>query len=370
LCADFRTDAEGLEKVAKMLRLELLGEDLENEVLALRWSLPISKVRALREGFEFIDLDGSGEVERGELNRLLGLLGCQATTGLQKKALATCLDEAKKKGDLDFVGVVGVVQSYRAAVIQTIFEANTDNDCSVPAESITKVFHQAGQYVSRDQVCALLRECDIDPGTMTDLSKEMFTKIIESQNAKRSQKWQASWGFTDDEVKRVHRICIEHGLSDEDGLEIEKVCDTLEDVMFKGVAKAFRDTMMKSFMRTDRNVTGVMSFEEVLLVARHLCNRRTLEESKLAKALGLEPEAVDQLREFFDKADTDKSGSVSYKEIKLVLSELGVVKTHRQRLNMNSITQRILGHEIKEGNEDELSFAHFLQILDQLEKTF
>lgn len=364
--------AEGLEAGAKKLRLEALGDDLENEVLSLRWKLPQAEIRAVRESFEFIDQDGSGEVERGELNRLLGFLGCAPTTGIQKAALAKCLEEAKHKGDLDFVGVVGIVCSYQATVIKNIFEASQNSDGHVPISSLVQVFHQAGQYLSKDQIHSLFQECNIDPNQMSEVTEDMLTKVIKLQNDKRSRQWQTNWGFATQEVEIFRDKCLKYGLSEDNVIDISNVPAALKDICpgKKGGEQFFGDTLMKTLMRTDRDDKGMLTFPEVLLLVRHMHNRRNSEDSKVGKALGMDPEAVDQFREAFGTADKDKSGSVTLKEIKLLLSELGVCQSRQQRDLLTSTAEDILndGNEIGDDSEEEVTFAEFLRILDRFEK--
>merc|ERR1719487_1060932 len=88
----------------------------------------MEEVESLRENFLFSDIDGSGNIDEEELSSLMKNCGCEATTQIQKTALATCLADLDVKGStrsrdqLSFSETVRVISEYHGNCTKAVME--------------------------------------------------------------------------------------------------------------------------------------------------------------------------------------------------------------------------------------------------------
>merc|ERR1712159_252005 len=96
-----------------------------------------------------------------------------------------------------------------------------------------------------------------------------------------------------------------------------------------------RTAVMRALMRIDRQHLGVISFEELLLLLRHLCNRqmysRKLEEKQAEEALNVDHGVTLQLRKAFEDSASHSSGTLGRSEIKELLQHLGLVQSTQEK---------------------------------------
>merc|ERR1719487_1134515 len=71
-----------------------LVEEVEVGTLAIQWEISTEEMQALRESFEFCDVDGSGSIDQRELISVLKNLGFQPNTNFQRNVFEACLSES------------------------------------------------------------------------------------------------------------------------------------------------------------------------------------------------------------------------------------------------------------------------------------
>lgn len=408
-------------KAAMMLRVEALEYDVEMGVLSSQWGIKVEEVHALRESFEFCDVDGSGKIDQDEMVPLLENIGCPPTTQIQKSIIAECLQRFDLVDELNLAGTLRLVTTYQKALARATvrsFNPSEDSDGPktpggtgkelipdlaslideqdadgkrknsvdengnplsphspkaegrIPMKKLVLAFYEVGQIVSRAEVAELLREVGIEQDDTT-IPGSVFEQILQIHRSNKLLEWRRSYGFTAKELERFRKCCMKYAGEDLPmRITLEAVLEALDDLGKAPTERENREALMKAMMRIDRKGTGFIQFEEFVLLLRHLesqkVRRRNQEENKAAKAAGLDAESVQQFREAFQQLDDTRSGSVSKKNIREFLkntgSVLGVEKKKLLELIFKQIEEKIVGHQT-----NDINFAQFLWVLRGLD---
>lgn len=128
------------------------------------------------------------------------------------------------------------------------------------------------------------------------------------------------------------------------------------------------DIMMRTISRSENfDAARGMHFDDMLLLLRHLENRKLNKikkaEKLLIQELGLEEASVNLFRtKFVSYCHNDHS--ITIQQVKLMLvSDCKVVRTQDQRRVLNGVIKEIVG------DADVLSFMDFLRILQRLDNS-
>eukprot|EP00746_Dinoflagellata_sp_MGD_P092411 gnl/MRDRNA2_/MRDRNA2_36565_c0_seq1.p1 gnl/MRDRNA2_/MRDRNA2_36565_c0~~gnl/MRDRNA2_/MRDRNA2_36565_c0_seq1.p1 ORF type:complete len:994 (+),score=157.84 gnl/MRDRNA2_/MRDRNA2_36565_c0_seq1:448-2982(+) len=359
-----------------------LIENVEVGTMAHQWGLAVEDVQAMRETFEFCDVDGSGCIDQTELKCLLENLGFKPNTAFQQSVFHDCLasglgtgpgsviaESGPGSGGLKFLKCVQWVIKYFDELVLKSFESSAVNE-RLPKRQIVMVLYQMGQYVGKAAVDAWLSEhagsCD------ADIDKETFSKLVSHIRSQSLAKWRKTYGFHSKQIehyKKVYSIACEG----EDGsvienLALERVQPVLEklgyldDPLFQG------QTLLNSLARVYNEQNGTLTFDKFLLLLRHLDNGRALNDRKdedlAIKNSGLDPDAVKLFREAFNSCPKNDRGQVIQQEIKIMLSKYQIVITQEQRRKLNAVME-----DVRAEQGEVVSFANFLRILSNMEST-
>lgn len=229
-------------------------------------------------------------------------------------------------------------------------------------------FYEVGQFVSRPEIQDLLKRVGVDESEEI-ITATTFEKILKIHRTDKLLEWRRSYGFTPKELSKFRECCRRRGCDDV-RINIEAVLDLTDDLGLAPVDQEHREALMKALMRVDRKGTGFISFEEFVLLLRHLENqklrRRNQEEGKAAKAAGLDAESVQQFREAFQQLDEAGSGYVPKKAIREMLKQNGAVLTPDEKKKLEQIFKQI-EEKIIGKQANEFTFAQFLWVLRGLD---
>merc|ERR1719316_2100934 len=135
-----------------------------------------------------------------------------------------------------------------------------------------------------------------------------------------------------------------------------------------------RTAVMRALMRCDRQHLCVVSFEELLLLLRHLCNRkmysRKLEEKQAEEALNVDHAMTLQFQKAFEDSKNCSSGTLGRSEIKELLQRLGLVRTSKEKNLLRQIFQEVAASRAEgdSSNDGKFTFAQFLWVLAGLKR--
>jgi Ca2+-binding EF-hand superfamily protein len=405
-----------------MLRVEALEYDVEMGVLSSQWGIKVEEVHALRESFEFCDVDGSGKIDEDELVPLLENVGCPPTTQMQKSIITECLKRCDLGGDLNLAGTLRLVTTYQKALARATVrsfnpsedgegpktpggslipdltslidendagkpakkteEEETDGngdpnpveprspkpEGSIPMKKLVLAFYEVGQCVSRPEVADLLEQVGVDAEEDT-ISATNFEQILRIHRTNKLLEWRRSYGFTPSQLDKFRKCCKRNGC-DELNIKLEEVLSLADDLGLAPVDTEHREALMRALMRVDRKGSGMISFEEFVLLLRHLDNqklrRRNQEEFKAAKAAGLDAESVQQFREAFNSLADSSKTSCTKKAIREYLKQNGVVVAVDKKKQLEQIFKQIEEKIVGQATM-ELTFAQFLWVLRGLD---
>lgn len=359
-------------KAASNLSLGAVGENAENEMLAKKFGVSRLEVRALRESFEFCDRDGSGQIEQAELDSLLESLGCAPNTKLQKTCLAKCME--KIEGDIGFTRSVQLVSEYYMAISKSVVEQNAgDSNGSIPLSAVPIALYEAGHYLQRSDLTRLFGEMGLTLDNDADVQVDaaMLSKMFAGDRCNRVLQWRKTCGFSTQQVKTFREACRHYNkagiYSTEIHIALEDIIRVLTKLDKKPRSEEEVRMLEQAVMRVDDENRGKISFEEVLLLLRHVENyelrRRAVEEKQAAEDCGLSKEQVKELQALFDTHDPAQSGIISRSDVRNLLQDLGVVKTSAQRRMLSQLMQNHLGQQ------SDLGFAQFMRLLHSLEES-
>eukprot|EP00746_Dinoflagellata_sp_MGD_P147519 gnl/MRDRNA2_/MRDRNA2_79854_c0_seq1.p1 gnl/MRDRNA2_/MRDRNA2_79854_c0~~gnl/MRDRNA2_/MRDRNA2_79854_c0_seq1.p1 ORF type:complete len:1066 (-),score=188.42 gnl/MRDRNA2_/MRDRNA2_79854_c0_seq1:26-3223(-) len=367
-------DTQGaIAKLASKCQQDAVELEIEDRLLASHWNVHLEEVRALRESFEFCDIDGSECIDRKELRIVFKTLGWPTYTDWQKEALEKCLARPEYQGDLDFAHTLQFVLAYNNEIAHKILAEMGSGDAGFPVDQLVPALYQVGQYLSKAAAQDLLKQAvgKTDPSSIEHINEKTFLSMLHIAREQKMTAWRETCGFSSKELRRFREICDKHTETvegQEEGfiqLSRMRVNAVLEDLGFSLVPEV-QNAVTRALLRVDREGLGKMSFRDILLVLRHLKNVEKVQvvgqELKAAKDAGLDSEATTQLREVFAAYETTGTEKVRLADIHKLMWELGTVVTPSQKKQLQTVMLELAGED-----RDGLNFAQFLQTLHRLE---
>lgn len=367
---------EELDDVVQTLRKESVALDLEDALLTHHWALPIAFVRDLRESFEFCDVDGSGKIDREELVLLLESLGALPSTTKQKLVLEACLANPCFNGDLTFSSIVQLIVQFNDALAAEVFVANVPKETdsmAIPVSKLGVALYQGGHYLKRTETDSLLLEASV---VDLEIDEATFKKLMGILQRRKLTQWRQTYGFTEKEVKYFFEICSafrEKGSSNDCNVRMDKVMEVLDVLEHAPKSESEKEAVMRALMRVDRQHLGVLSFDELLLLLRHLTNRqkcsKKIEENNAAEALNVDHAVILQFRKVFEDSEGYASEMLGRSELKQLLRHLGLVRTSKEKDLLQQIFQEV-GASAAGGHpgNGKYTFAQFLWVLVGLKR--
>eukprot|EP00746_Dinoflagellata_sp_MGD_P138400 gnl/MRDRNA2_/MRDRNA2_72050_c0_seq1.p1 gnl/MRDRNA2_/MRDRNA2_72050_c0~~gnl/MRDRNA2_/MRDRNA2_72050_c0_seq1.p1 ORF type:complete len:1298 (-),score=274.48 gnl/MRDRNA2_/MRDRNA2_72050_c0_seq1:262-4155(-) len=368
LVGDFseETDADP-DKLYETLRAIAVQNDVEDGITAKHNGIPMHEIQCLRDCFEFCDADGSGHIDSEELAYVLKTMGCAAITQAQKKAFAHTV-KTESSQDLDFPFLVRFLVKYREACTDEILvsmESEEEKD-GIQVDKLVQALYQFGQYTNRDGALGLLKRVGGDPESKV-VDKETFLKLLALVHAEKIIQWRDTFGFSANQL-----AVIKHAFesqSDRDNSNIMnrdgRVINVLQ-VLNLAPPPDKRDALMKALLRVDRVCDGKISYNDFLLLVRHLENQKlyekTREEKDKAKMAGLDVDAVQQLRQCFNDYEPDENGRMGFFKVQKIFSDLGLIHSSKERRRLQDVINEVAGED------RSVKFAQFLDILHRAEK--
>lgn len=369
---------------------ESWAEEAEDSMLALQWGLSLQEVYALRECFEFCDSDGSGHIDSIELQPLLANLGFPPNTCKQKEGLTKCLEQLQKdKQELDFKNTVIFVHNYHKTLARLVAESTEGPSTSIPAKQLVMAMYQIGQFLPRDKVNQLLVEVAGDEACdWSEISEDIFAKMMGAHVAKSTIQWKQCRGFMDEDIGIFRKAFDKHKEMPaseeptEDVVLVENVLKILLQLGYPVQEQRDRSALVRGLVKADREKRGSITFQELLLVLRHVENKLhqqcAQEEKTVVRAMSLGSADVHMFRAAFQSVAEKKAGCHGLlvarpHDIKVLLtSKFCIAKTQEQRKTLDGKIHEILEAEfgIEHGSEGRsFTFCVFLRLLQYLDKS-
>eukprot|EP00746_Dinoflagellata_sp_MGD_P008132 gnl/MRDRNA2_/MRDRNA2_116217_c0_seq1.p1 gnl/MRDRNA2_/MRDRNA2_116217_c0~~gnl/MRDRNA2_/MRDRNA2_116217_c0_seq1.p1 ORF type:complete len:997 (-),score=190.92 gnl/MRDRNA2_/MRDRNA2_116217_c0_seq1:263-2809(-) len=352
------------------LRQLAVQYDLEISVLANQWKLPDQEVRCLRHCFDFSDTDGSSQIDHEELLIVLKTLGCAVITPAQKAAFSKTVANQEFSDDLDFPSLVKfLVTYYKACVEEVLLNIRNDGEeTGVPIDQIVKALYQVGLYMSRNQAMDLLQSVGGDLQCKI-VDKTTFFQMLTLERGNKAIAWREKCGFTDNQFRTIQYAFSEH-CDEKDPTIMRRDGSALEALQLLDLCPApdKLEGLMCALIRLDRKGDGTITFEDFLLLVRHLeCQKhfsRSLEEKEKARQRGLDPDAVQMLRQVFNDQGLNVSGKIGFYKVQVILQETGVIRDYTQVQILHKVILEVNGEDKNVG----VSFSNFLEILHRFEQ--
>jgi Ca2+-binding EF-hand superfamily protein len=349
------------------LRQVAVQYDMEACVLAEQWNLSMQEVRFIRESFEFYDVDGDASISPDELKPMLKSFGCTPYTATQKKAFSRVSEDPKFGSDLDIQSLVGFFAMYHEACVEEALQAmkNQGHQDGVPIDKLVQAFYQVGQYMNKDKALALLKSVGGDPEcNVVDTST--FEKMLAADRYNRTFEWRQKCGFTEKQLSLIKEAFS--SLSDKvNGTIMERdgrVLDALQLLNLDPGPKK-RQALLSALIRLDRAGDGTITYQDFLMLVRHLDSqknsKRSMEEKAKADIAGLDSENVQQIRQVFMDYGPNVAGELPMNRVQKMMFDLGVIKNSKECDQWRSIMLQIVE------DQSPVSFANFLDVLHRFE---
>jgi len=227
-----------------------------------------------------------------------------------------------------------------------------------------------GQYLAKQTIDDWLQEHVGEMHLDNGVDLETFTKLVTFLRSKSLETWRETYGFSKEQVesfKKYFCIACEDNQHGKQVIALNRVQTVMERLGYMGNPKIQGNALLNALARVtvhhvDRGELESLSFEDFLLLVRHLENEKNLAELKdeevAIKMSGLDADAVKLFREAFNSCPKNDRGAVAQKEIKIMLSRFQIIKTQEQRKQLN---------KLMEDHDEFVTFALFLGILRSLE---
>eukprot|EP00746_Dinoflagellata_sp_MGD_P143280 gnl/MRDRNA2_/MRDRNA2_76128_c0_seq1.p1 gnl/MRDRNA2_/MRDRNA2_76128_c0~~gnl/MRDRNA2_/MRDRNA2_76128_c0_seq1.p1 ORF type:complete len:871 (-),score=176.97 gnl/MRDRNA2_/MRDRNA2_76128_c0_seq1:523-3135(-) len=348
---------------------EEFEHDIRDAAISQKHEIDLSQVRALRDCFEFVDLNGSGKLQQVELEFFLETIGYPKEAGAHAQAFKEASQVHDLAEGLDLQGAVDFMCAYQKGITHSILGRAKK---PIAREKILSSLYAMGRYLAPDAVESLL----VDAGVTSNvISEEDFGKVMQLLRSRSLIRWSERCGFDEDEVQNWQGA-FDAALKEEAGPNAEYQTEITVDraiVLLRELNRLENDDQQKDMLfravsRVDRDNSGALSFTEFLYLLRHLLNLRTYKMTQANEeaidAQKLSPEAAEQLLNLFNRADTNHDGLLESEKIVGVFKELGIANTDRK-------IQRLKNYIFKVANSDSpispLTFPQFLQVLHEID---
>eukprot|EP00746_Dinoflagellata_sp_MGD_P154229 gnl/MRDRNA2_/MRDRNA2_84705_c0_seq4.p1 gnl/MRDRNA2_/MRDRNA2_84705_c0~~gnl/MRDRNA2_/MRDRNA2_84705_c0_seq4.p1 ORF type:complete len:346 (+),score=65.54 gnl/MRDRNA2_/MRDRNA2_84705_c0_seq4:2-1039(+) len=340
---------------------------MEACILAEQWNLSIQEVRCIRESFEFCDMDASGCISPDELTPMLKTLGFTPFSATQKRAFSKVIEDPKFCSNLDIQTLIEFLVTYHEACVEEILQGmkSEGHAHGVPTDKLVQALYQVGQYINKDRALALLKSVGGDPESNT-VDSSTFEKMLAADRGNRIFEWRKQCGFTAEQLSSIEQVfssqCNQvHGaIMERDG----RVLDALQRLNLEpGPEK--RQALLHALIRLDRAGDGTITYQDFLILVRHLESQKNSERSQEEKAkaeiAGLDSESVQQIRQVFMDYGPNIVGELPQIKVQGMLFDLGVIKNSNECDQWRSIMRKIVDAQ------SMVSFANFLDALHRFE---
>eukprot|EP00746_Dinoflagellata_sp_MGD_P016823 gnl/MRDRNA2_/MRDRNA2_138232_c0_seq1.p1 gnl/MRDRNA2_/MRDRNA2_138232_c0~~gnl/MRDRNA2_/MRDRNA2_138232_c0_seq1.p1 ORF type:complete len:1066 (-),score=216.03 gnl/MRDRNA2_/MRDRNA2_138232_c0_seq1:204-2930(-) len=362
------------------------AREVEDALIAKQFDLSSLAVRVLRESFEFVDLDAAGSVDVSEFKNLLSAVGNPASTKIQEEALNQSTQHLQ--GAMEFKAYVRVLKEYIKKSAEKAFGnvvgKSKGTQTGLPPDKLMMAFYQMGQYISPERLDELKEEAKISKKVCT-YDMKTFIILLDLQMNRSLIEWRKCYGFTEADVQHFREVCDAYREPLTCSQEKEKmnqwvslhvIPNVLHDLDMGGPLDM--KTCINALIRAEHFYDapeGKVHFEDVLLLLRHVENRRVAAEKKAEEQAivyqGIDDATVKLFRSKFDDYKDSSRGfgknknKITRKQIQVLLvSDCKVVKTQQQRKMLLEVFDEVLGKD-----NDLLSFRDFLSLLSRLDST-
>jgi len=172
-------------------------------------------------------------------------------------------------------------------------------------------------------------------------------------------------GFTDSEVRNLKTSFEQHD-ADASGSIANKELPKLLDALFPGVRQNLEThARAKAVLeKSDQDGDGAVTFEEFLIMMRQVQDETAREalanEQKIIQDCGYTRDEVKEFRKVFGMYDSDNSGDITLKELKLMFRKLIPLGAHQ----LNQLTR--IFKEVDTDGSKTMGFTEFLVIMKRV----
>lgn len=346
--------------------------DIQDAAISQKHEIDLTEVRALRDCFEFADLNGSGRVQQVELEFFLDSIGYSKEAGAHAKAF----QEASKGCDLveglDVQEAISFVCAYQSALAHSIVGRARK---SIARDKILSSLYAMGCYVAPDAVESLLLDAGV---TSNIICEEDFKKVLKLLRSRNLLRWSEHCGFDEDEVL-TWQSAFDDALQEEAGpdsayqseITVDRAIVLLRVLNRLENDNQQKDNLYRAISRVDRNNSGALSFTEFLCLLRHLLNLRTYKMTQANEdaiqsfqTQKLNHEAAEQLLNLFNRADTNHDGLLESEKMVVIFKELNIANTDRKIQRLKNYIFKVAGSD---SPISPLTFPQFLQVLQEID---
>jgi hypothetical protein len=327
-------------------------------------------------------------------------MGCPISTKFQNQVFDKCLVKERQNWgeefdhtELDFKDLVAMVHQYNETLAEETFchfEEHHSIQGAIPEDKLILAFYQIGQYLNRSRIDDLIAEAGL-PDAVHSIDEKTFAKVLGIQRNLSLLEWRSKCGFMKSEIEYFRNLLEackdrtpkarssddpdsdDEDKKSEDFISLTNLAKFLAELGFEGALD--HDILINALIRADhfhQSNGDEMHFEDVLLLLRHLENRKAVMASKIEKQtvaeIGLDEVAVGLFRAKFKsyaKGIGKVKNTISRKQVQLLLvSDCKVVRTQEQRKFLKEAVDHVAGPD-----GDSLTFTDFLRILAHLDNT-
>eukprot|EP00746_Dinoflagellata_sp_MGD_P088765 gnl/MRDRNA2_/MRDRNA2_35089_c0_seq2.p1 gnl/MRDRNA2_/MRDRNA2_35089_c0~~gnl/MRDRNA2_/MRDRNA2_35089_c0_seq2.p1 ORF type:complete len:1088 (-),score=200.55 gnl/MRDRNA2_/MRDRNA2_35089_c0_seq2:3-3266(-) len=343
--------------------------DLEDTVLAMETKMAVEEVRTLRESFLFYDEDGSGSINGDELRYIMKNFLFAPVTSEQTKAFSDILtSEEFDCNDMDFPRLIRFMASYHEACVKEVVlgvQQETKED-GVPADKLVQAFERLGLEVEEHAAIALLKKADSSKQCKI-ADNSIFLKMYEAERLNKVLAWRDTGGFSREHFSELKNVYWKHNpRRDTPMRNDENVVFAALELLGLAPPPENRQDIMSMVVRLDRQGPGVLTFDDFVLLIRHLDNQRRSErvtrENAIAEAAGFDTDAVQKLRQLFVSCEPSFSGKVKVVAFQKLLATLGLIQSFNQRKGLKKAIDEVANNDFS-----GLEFSQFLDIFHRLD---
>jgi Ca2+-binding EF-hand superfamily protein len=347
--------------------------DMEDNVLSTLTNLPVEEVQVFRDSFFFYDEDGSGHISGDHLSIIFNNSIYAPTTAQQRNAFSkTCNLDELKCHTLEFPLLVRFTAAYHDAYVEEVVLCLKQDmeQADFSEHTLVQALNRLGHHVEEGEAMALLERLSGDEAIPV-VSKGAFRKLYDAERMNKAIAWRETCGFSRDQVSDIRQAYSRHA-----DRTINFVMRLLDTPVFEALAVLnlapppddvhVRSTMMVMLERLDRQGTGIITFEDFLLLVRHLENQkssaRVVRENAIVESTGFNAGAIQTLRNLFNDCEPNFSGKVDLGVLKKMLGTRGVIQTFNQRKGLKKVID-----EVANNDYSGLEFSQFMDMFYRLE---
>lgn len=292
-----------------------------------------------RGKFERYDQDGSGSIDREELQQVVQNLGYTVHKDVVEEYLEQADEDwegAAKDGQLDYDEFVNFMlilrdhEGFSAAEqreIENVFtKFDTNHSGEIEVMELNSIFQYLGSVIRIEEVNKLLLKVDFNGSGSLDLRE--FRRLMRLHREDELSELREAFDLhareaAESTTQRQSLAAISSGkvITQHEASEILSAMgypDSLVDLSEGGVTKM---ASAPTSMASTANAVTLLTFDDVISMLNH---RREVRVKEQRCCAGFTEHELKDLKIVFDRYDTDGSGVLSGKEVAPLLEQLGL----------------------------------------------